>query len=96
MEGVKNEIRRQIIMNFYQKNFEKGKIYTVKYFKKLDVTSKQVYRAIARVERRESHLQQKGARAPRKLSKAQEKQVVKSIKTNILMTANEGPYSTFH
>ena len=80
MEGVKNEIRRQIMMNFYRKNLERGKLYTVEYFRKLDGTSKQVYCAIARVECEESHLKRKVARVPRKLSKAQEKQIVKSMK----------------
>ena len=79
MEGVKNEMRRQIIMNFYRKNSDKGKPYTVKFFAQLNVGRKQVYRAIARVESGQSHLQQKGAGSPRKLSKLQEKSVVKSM-----------------
>ena len=37
MEGVKAAVQRQIIMNFYRKNMDKGKLYTVKYFEKLDV-----------------------------------------------------------
>ena len=96
MEGVKNEIRRQIIMNFYQKNSDKGKSYMVDFFNKLDVSQVQVYRAITRVESGESHLQRKGGRAPRKLSAAQEKQVVKAMENNIVIMANEGPYATFH
>ena len=51
MEGVKNQTRRQSIMNFYRKNSHKGQPYAVDYFKKLKVNSEQVYRAIARVER---------------------------------------------
>ena len=37
---------------------------------KLDISRRQVYRAIARVEAGESHLQKKGAGRPRKLTKA--------------------------
>ena len=79
MEGVKNETRRQIIINFYRKNSDKGKAYTVDFFKKLDVHYSQVYRAIARAESGELHLPRLGAGAPRKLSTAQEKQVVKAM-----------------
>ena len=79
MEGVKNEIRRQIMLNFYRKNLEKGKLYTIEYFRKSDGTSKQVFCAIARVECGESHLKRKVARVPQKLSKAQETQIVESM-----------------
>ena len=79
MEGVKAKVRRQIIMNFYQKNMGKRKLYTIKYFAKLDVGKMQVYQAIARVESGESHLHGAGAGRPRKLSKTQEKQVVKAM-----------------
>ena len=96
MEGVKTETRRQIIMNFYQKNSDKGKSYTVDFFNKLDVSQAQVYRAITRVESRELHPQRKGAGVPWKLSTAQENQVVKAMENNIVITANEGPYATFH
>ena len=73
MEGVKNETRCQIIMNFYQKNESKGKPYTIKFFKQLDVTRKQIYHAIARVEWGESHLQKKGAGVPQKQPKPPQK-----------------------
>ena len=96
MEGVKNETRQQIIMNFYWKNSDKGISYTIDFFNKLDVSQAQVYRAITRVESEELHLQRKGAGALWKLSAAQEKQVVKAMENNIVMTANEGPYATFH
>ena len=79
MEGVKHEMRCQIIMNFYRKNWQQGKAYTVEYFKRLNVEKKQVYRAIARVETWQSHRQKQSAGAPRKLSNRQEKQVVKSM-----------------
>ena len=67
-------------MNFYQKNMVKGKLYTVKYFAKLDVGKMLVYRAIARVESGESHPYGAGARRLLKLSKNREKQVVKAMK----------------
>ena len=50
MEGVKAEVWHQIIMNFYWKNMDKGKLYTVKYFAKLDVSKMLAYQAMARVE----------------------------------------------
>ena len=46
MDGAKHETRRQIIVNFYQKNIKKGKFYTINYFQKLNVKRDQVYRAI--------------------------------------------------
>ena len=57
----------------------KGKLYTIKYFANLDVGKIQVYRAIARVENGELHLHGAGARRLLKLSKTQEKQVVKAM-----------------
>ena len=42
MEGVKVEVWLEIIMNFYRKNMDKGKLYTVTYFAKLDVDKMQV------------------------------------------------------
>ena len=87
MEGVKNETRRLIIANFYRKNSERGKAFTVDYFKKLNVNRRQVYRAIARVEAGQSHLWQEGPGRPRKLTKRQEKQIVKAM---------ENKNATFH
>ena len=46
MEGINNATRRQIVINFYQKNQAKGKPYTIEYFCKLNVSRQQVYRAI--------------------------------------------------
>ena len=57
----------------------KGKLYTIKYFAKLDVGKMQVYRIIVRVESGESHLHRAGARRPLKLLKTQENQVVKAM-----------------
>ena len=79
MEGIKHETRRQIISNFYQKNREKGKAYTIRFFEALDVKKDQVYQAISRVEAGTSHEQRRGAGRPRKLSKQQEKHVMKSM-----------------
>ena len=59
---------------------DKGKLYAVKYFAKLDVGKMQVYQAIARVESGESHFHGAGARRPLKLSKIQKKQEVKAMK----------------
>ena len=64
MESVKAEVWRQIIMNFYRKIMDKGKLYTVKYFATLDVGKMQVNWAIVRVESGESHLHGAGAGQP--------------------------------
>ena len=45
MEGINNATRCQIVINFYQNNQAKGKLYTTEYFSKLNVTYHQVYRA---------------------------------------------------
>ena len=77
MEGFKAKVRPQIIMYFYQKKMDKGKLCTNKCFAHLGVGKMQVYQAIAWVESGESHFHGTGARRPLKLSKTQEKQVVK-------------------
>ena len=68
MEGINNATRRQIVINFYQKNQAKGKPYTIEYFRKLNVSRQQVYRAIKRYESGISHKQQLGAGRPRILT----------------------------
>ncbi len=50
MEGINNATHRQIVINFYQKNLAKGKLYTVEYFPKLNINRHQVYHAIRRFE----------------------------------------------
>ena len=79
MENAKNEMRCQIIINFYRKNQAKGKLFTVEFFSKIDVKRDQVYRAIARFESGVSHEQRKGAGRPRKLTKREENKVVKEM-----------------
>ena len=68
MEGINNATRRQIVINFYQKNQAKGKPYTIEYFRTLNVSHQQVYRAIKRYESGISHKQQLGAGRPRILT----------------------------
>ena len=75
MEGINNATRRQIVINFYQKNQAKGKPYTIEYFRKLNVSRQQVYRAIKRYESGISHKQQLGAGRPRILTRPQERKV---------------------
>ena len=57
----------------------KGKLYTIKYFAKLDVGKMQVYQTIVRVESGESHLHRAGVGRPLQLSKTQENQFVKAM-----------------
>ena len=95
MEGVRAEVQRQIFMNFYRKNLDKGKLYTVKYFAKLDVGKMQVYQAIARVEKGESHLHGTGAGRLLKLPKTQEKQVVKAMKNKHSHHSQQGTLCHF-
>ena len=57
----------------------KENLYTIKYFAKLHVGKMQVYQAIARVESGMSHLHGVEAGQPLKVSKIQEKQVVKAM-----------------
>ena len=68
MEGINNATRRLIVTNFYRNHQAKGKPYTVEYFRKLNVTRRQVYRAIERFESGISHKQQLGAGRPKTLS----------------------------
>jgi transposase len=68
MEGINNATRCQIVINFYQKNQAKGKPYIIEYFRKLNISRQQVYRAIKRYESGISHKQQLGAGRPRILT----------------------------
>ena len=74
MENIKNQKRREIIINFYQKNQAKGKLYTVNFFSNLDVKRGQVYQAIARYQFGESRKQQKGTGRPNKLDWVEQEQ----------------------
>ena len=78
MEGINNATWRQIVINFYQKNQAKRKPYTIEYFRKLNVSRQQVYRAIKRYESGISHKQQLGAGRPRILTRPQERKVKKT------------------
>ena len=83
MEGVKHESRHQKNTNFYQKNYITGKACTINFFKALNVKNDQVYQAIIQVEAGRSHEQQIGTVWLRKLSKYQEKDVVKAMENKI-------------
>ena len=99
MQGFKAKVRPQIIMYFYKKKMDKGKLYPVKYFAHLDVGKMQVYQAIAWVESGESHFHGAGARRPLKLSKTQERQVVKVTENKHSNHRRRGtlhPYAIFH
>ena len=79
MGGVKHKTRRQIITNFYRKNYNKGKAYTINFFKAQNIKKDQVYQAIGQVEAGRSHEQWTGAGRLKKLSERQEKDVMKVI-----------------
>ena len=89
MEGINNATRRQIVINFYQKNQAKGKPYTIEYFRKLNVSRQQVYRAIKRYESGISHKQQLGAGRPRILTRPQERKVKKDMEDKDWPTADQ-------
>ena len=94
MERLKPEAQRQIISDFYQKNVAKGKPYTVKHFRAMGLKKTQIYRVMKLVDSGEAVDQKKGQGCPRLLTAII--QLFRSIKSNIVKTANEGPYSTFH
>ena len=80
-------MRHQIIADFYGKNVSKGKMYTFQHFKKMGCKKTAIYRVMKLVDAGESVEQKEGQGRPRKLT---------SIKSNIEITAREGPYTTFH
>ena len=85
-------IKRQIIIDFYRNHLKEGKPYTVAHFAKMNINHWGVHRAIKQFEAGELNQQKEGSGWKRKLNKWQER----SIKANIPITANEGPYATFH
>ena len=46
MEGVKGSTRKKLIGSFYAKNWQHGKLFTVKYFQEMDVPPKTTYRIL--------------------------------------------------
>ena len=89
MENIKNETRREIIINFYRKKTNNGLNHIRStFFPKLDVKQGQVYQAMARSEFGESHKQRKGTGRPGKLDLV--------VQYNISITANDAPFATSH
>ena len=91
MEGVLPEVRRQIIANFYGKNVSKGKMHTFQHFKKMGCKKTAIYRV--------GDFPACRARWREKIREADVNEVLhlfRSIKSNIEITAREGPYATFH
>ena len=46
MEGVKGSTRKKLIGSFYAKNWQHGKLFTVKYFQEMGVPPKTTYRIL--------------------------------------------------
>ena len=69
MEGIKPEVCRQVIADFYQRNVGKQ---SAKHFKGMGYKKTQVYVVVKQVDTREAVKRKKGQGAPRKLSIAQE------------------------
>ena len=91
MENVKFEMRRQIIINFYQSYEAKGKPYTVAHFAKMNVPRRSAYNTTAWYESGDTNKQGKGARQPKKLTRVQERKVLKKMEKK-----NESPYAAFY
>ena len=91
--GVKPEIRRQVIADFYRQNVQKGKPYTLEHFKRMGYKRTQIYAVMKRVDAGESVERKKG----QDLCSDEDEiiRLFRSIKANIQITANEGPYATF-
>ena len=90
MEGITQKVRRQILADFYQNNLAKGKQHTFDHFIKMGYKKSTIYRIMQRVDAGESMEQREGQ------GQAQVIQLFHSIKSNIVITAREGPYATFH
>ena len=84
MEGITQKVRRQILADFYQKNLAKGKQHTFDHFVKMGY--KKSLEALKRRIRQKIH----------DADQAQVIQLFRSIKSNIVRTASEAPYATFH
>ena len=84
MENIKHKTHRQIIFNFYQNHQAKGKPYIVSNFAKMQLGRHQVYRAIERYESGASHQCQGKKGQPRKLTRDQEKKVIKAMEERVL------------
>ena len=74
MEGVKVSARKNLIGSFYAKNWQHGKLYTVKYFEKIGVPAKTVYRIIKECD--EGRAMQRKPASGRPSKKMKEKDTV--------------------
>ena len=54
MEGLKPELRHQVIADFYRRNVGKGKSYTAKHLKRMAFKKTQIYAVMKRVDAGES------------------------------------------
>ena len=79
MEALKQEVKREIIADFYRKNVAKGKPHTVRHFVSMGLKKTQIYSVMQLVDAGESVAQKSGQGRPRKLSKAQERQIKKLV-----------------
>ena len=72
MEGVKGSARKNLIGSFYAKNCQHGKLYTVKYFERIGVPAKTVYRIIKECDEGRPMQRKPGSGRPPKKMKEKE------------------------
>ena len=92
--GVKPEIRRQVIADFYQQNVNKGKFYTFKHFKRMGYKKTQIY-ANGYAAKSLDALKRRIREKIRLVDQDEIIRLFRSIKNNIQITADKGPYATF-
>jgi hypothetical protein len=82
MQTLNENSRRIFIGNFYKQNIDKGKAYTVNFFKRQKVATRTVYDIITRVENNEQLERKPGSgRKPKKSKQEVEKYVEKNVNT---------------
>ena len=89
-KGVKPEVPRQIIADFYQENVRMGNS-TFEHFKLMGYKKMQVHVALKRVDARQLAERKKG-----QVDQGDILRLFRSIKVNIQISTNEGSWASFH
>lgn len=79
MENLSEKQRRDVIVNYYVKNMDAGKAYTVKHFEAMGIAKSSIYSILAVFEKRGETKRKKGSGRPAvKLPSAARKRLVKA------------------
>ena len=80
MEGVKEGARKNLIGSFYAKSWQHGQLYTAKYFERIGVPAKTVYRIIKECdEGRPMQRKPASGRPPKKMKEKETRALIRYL-----------------